>query len=150
MKLLIKALEYKDIEVINNWNIDNFKIDAIFADGRLRGADDSLPYCAFLEDRIFGYTEFYYDSEGFINISLAINPIYQNKKLGKYFLKNIIDYINEKELSSKDEIRIWVEAHNKRALVLYRNFGFLPIQDFIDSLNIIPMYYKLRRANELS
>lgn len=150
MKLLIKTLEYKDIEVINEWNIENFEIEAVFENSKLSGADGSLPYCAFLDDIIFGYTEFYYDSEDFINISLAINPMYQNKKLGKYFLNNIIDYINEKELSSKDEIRIWVEADNKRALTLYKNFGFLPMEDFIDSLNIIPMYYKLRRTNELS
>ena len=150
MKILIKALEYTDIKVINNWNIKNFKIDAIFTNNRLSGADGSLPYCAFFEDKTFGYTEFYYDSEGFINISLAISPNYQNKKLGKYFLKNIIDYINENGLTTKDEIRIWVEVDNKRALALYKNFGFLPLPNFIDSLNIIPMYYKLRRTNELS
>jgi ribosomal protein S18 acetylase RimI-like enzyme len=149
MKLLIKALQYRDIEIINKWNIKNFKIDVHFKNNKFMGADGSFPYCAFFNDSIFGYTEFYYDMQNYINISIAINPIYQNKKLGKYFLKNIINYIKENKLTTMEEIRIWVEVDNTRALNLYKNFGFLPMKDFIYSLDAIPLYYNLRRSNEL-
>lgn len=150
MNIFIRPMIIEDIKIINQWNIDKFTINAKIKNGILKSQDGSSPYTAIFNNSIFGYTEFYYDKDEYINLSIVINPFYQKKKLGKFFLAAIEKYIIKNKLSSKDRIIVWVEGTNKRAVSLYENFGFKAVNDFMKSLDSFPMYYKLRRPYELS
>lgn len=54
-------------------------------------------------------------------LNLCIAPMYQNKGLGKFLLKNVLDSLNS---SIIDTILLEVRPSNQAAIKLYEAFGF--------------------------
>ena len=63
-----------------------------------------------------------YESNEIYLSSFTIFDKYQNKGLGKIFLKKILDFI--KSEYSEENIKLSVGYNNEIAINMYKNFGF--------------------------
>ncbi|NPA52023.1 MAG: GNAT family N-acetyltransferase [Aquificae bacterium] len=64
---------------------------------------------------------------------LALKKKYWGKGLGKLLLDTAIEHLKSKNV---DILGLWVGKKNASAIKLYRNYGFLPVYDYVKWLRM--------------
>ncbi len=118
LPILSELFEYKDIEDMiaeNTRSIERGIIDifVLFEDSRLLGELHVMYQSEDNQTAILGKRAYLF--------AFRIHEDFQCRGLGKYLMKSVIDYLEEKGYS---EFTIGVEDDNVRAIHVYEKFGF--------------------------
>jgi len=80
------------------------------------------------EDKIIGYAIYKYienDKKGYIS-RLAVDPMYQNKKIGKQILNDCIKWLKDKGAL---KVELTTQTNNSKSRPLYESLGFKSIKE---------------------
>lgn len=126
--MIIKDIDDNYIEKIKFWHKDLLNLKDTF-----EGEKGKI---IFYHRILLAFSEYYYDKERNIYISLYINPKYRNMKLSKAILDEIIKDIYTSETYKKEKIYLWVKKENEIAIKSYKRGGFevedIPLIDYFD------------------
>jgi ribosomal-protein-alanine N-acetyltransferase len=122
--MVVRRMTDKDLEAVTDlertifpdpWSRDSFEFD-------LKNNPYSVPLILEDEQKIVGYAIIWKIYEEFHIANLAIQPEKQGKKLGTYLLKEILNMHQDCAYAILE-----VRESNKRAIQLYKKFGFRTI-----------------------
>lgn len=127
-------------EIAYNWhyedeyafyNMEEDKEDlAEFLDTKKRG--DSM-FVVTNDNEVIGFFSFYPMANNTIDVGLGMRPDLTGIGYGLEFLKSGIEFVNI--MYSPKTIVLSVATFNKRAIKMYRKFGFKEIDTFVQSTN---------------
>ncbi|MCF7924012.1 MAG: GNAT family N-acetyltransferase [Candidatus Izimaplasma sp.] len=137
MNFEFKLMNIEYLREIKEWRYDGF-IKAIYTkpyfdnyeEGMaiIKGPDNCDGYAVFYNNNLFGLFE-YYILEEYIEIGLALNPIYVGKGYSKDFITSgIIFFINHYDFNY-EYIVLNVDKENISAYKAYLNAGFKEIKE---------------------
>ncbi|MGV3487062.1 MAG: GNAT family N-acetyltransferase [Tuberibacillus sp.] len=133
MKVIFKLMNQKDAESISKWRYDeryvfyNVEKNAgnleDLLDPKRRGYHY---YSAYKDGRLVGFFSFHYDRETRITrMGLGLHPELTGKGLGSTFVKQGLAF-GMKNFPGTSVFQLFVSAFNKRAIKVYKKFGFQP------------------------
>lgn len=116
--------------------VDNLAFEDIWKESRdtLKNAiqvpPDTNNRCIVIKDeyRIIGYATYKYieyDKKGYIS-RLAVEPMYQNKKIGKQILNDCIKWLKDKGAL---KVELTTQTNNSKSRPLYESLGFENIKE---------------------
>lgn len=101
-----------------------------FVDENLRNKNEWFE--VYVDNQLVGFLGLFIENEN-IDIGLGLKPDYCGKGIGKDFLNNIIDFINQNYIYNT--LSMDVAVFNKRAIKVYQSCGFKQRSAFIQNTN---------------
>lgn len=133
---LFLPISIKEVLLIEKWRYEGY-MEFIYMEpyrknfelsNKQKGPGDCDGFAVFLDNDLFGLFE-YYHKKDYIEIGLAINPIYTKKGYSKSFIEAGISFAKQNYDYQNDYIYLTVEKENISAYHAYIKSDFLVVSE---------------------